>query len=70
MKKELDINMTLKIKKLHPDAIIPKYVRAGDAAMDLYAAEAKTLQPNTRELVSTGIAMAIPEGFASKAWAE
>ena len=60
--------MTLKIKKLHPEAVLPKYLRPGDAAMDLYANEAKILQPNQRELISTGIAMAIPEGYAGLIW--
>ncbi len=60
--------MTLKIKKLHPEAILPKYLHPGDAAMDLYANEAKILQPNQRELISTGIAMAIPQGSVGLIW--
>lgn len=60
--------MTLKIKKIHPDAILPKYLLPGDAAMDLYANEAKILQPTQRELISTGIAMAIPTGHVGLIW--
>ena len=60
--------MTLKIKKLHPDATLPKYLRPGDAAMDLYSNENKVLQPNQRELISTGIAMAIPLGNVGLIW--
>ena len=60
--------MTLKIKKLHPDATMPKYLRQGDAALDLYANETKVLQPNRRELISTGIAMAIPQGNVGLIW--
>ncbi len=60
--------MTLKIKKLHPEAILPKYLRSGDAAMDMYASEHKIIPPNQRELISTGIAMAIPEGYAGLIW--
>jgi len=36
--------------------------------MDLYANEAKILQPNQRELISTGIAMAIPQGNVGLIW--
>ncbi len=60
--------MTLKIKKLHPEATMPKYLRTGDAAMDLYACEPKIIQPNQRELISTGIAMAIPQGNVGLIW--
>ena len=60
--------MTLKIKKMHSEATIPKYLHPGDAAMDLYANEHKIIQPNQRELISTGIAMAIPQGNVGLIW--
>src|SRR3989338_467098 len=60
--------MTLKIKKLHPEATLPKYLRPGDAAMDLYANENIIIQPNQRVLIPTGVAMAIPQGFAGLIW--
>lgn len=60
--------MTLKIKKLHPEATIPKYLILGDAAMDLYACEHKIIRPNQRELIPTGIAMAIPQGNVGLIW--
>jgi dUTP pyrophosphatase len=43
---------------------LPQYARADDAGLDLYAAESVTLGPGARALVSTGIALAIPSGFA------
>ncbi len=43
---------------------LPAYARADDAGLDLHAAEAVTLKPGDRMLVSTGIALAIPAGFA------
>lgn len=54
--------MKVKIKKLHPDAVIPKYAKEGDAGMDLTI---------TREIENTtfsvsygfGISLEIPEGF-------
>ena len=60
--------MTLKIKKMHPEATIPKYLRPGDAAMDLYSCESKVIQPQQREVVSTGIAMAIPKEHVGLIW--
>jgi dUTP diphosphatase len=43
---------------------VPGYARADDAGLDLYAAESVTLDPGARALVPTGIALAIPVGFA------
>jgi len=43
---------------------VPAYARPDDAGLDLYAAEAVTLAPGARALVPTGIALAIPPGFA------
>lgn len=54
-------------KKLpeYAEASIPKYMTAGDAGADLYAAESVILKAaGGRELVSTGIAVAIPKGYA------
>lgn len=43
---------------------LPSYAYEGDAGMDLRAAEALVLKPFERALVSTGLCIAIPEGFA------
>lgn len=43
---------------------MPAYAHAGDAGMDLYSAESIELEPLQRALVSTGIAVAIPLGYA------
>jgi dUTP pyrophosphatase len=43
---------------------VPAYARPDDAGLDLYAAEPVTLAPGARALVPTGIALAIPPGFA------
>jgi len=54
--------MKIKFKKMHPDAIIPTYAKDGDAAMDLYAAEAmKDKYGNYVYL--TGVALEIPPGY-------
>jgi dUTP pyrophosphatase len=56
--------MKLQIRRLDPDLPLPSYARAGDAGLDLLAAEDVTLGPGERHAVSTGIAVAIPEGYA------
>lgn len=43
---------------------IPAYAYPGDAGMDLRAIEHLELRPFERALVSTGLAIAIPEGYA------
>lgn len=50
---------------LDPDLPLPSYARAGDAGADLVAREPALLAPGGgRALVPTGIALAIPEGWA------
>ncbi|NPD30282.1 dUTP diphosphatase [Eggerthellaceae bacterium zg-1084] len=57
-------SLSMKIKKLNPDVTLPRYAYPGDAGLDLSAAEDAVLQPFERRLISTGIAVAIPEGYA------
>lgn len=52
------------IKRLDPTVELPKYAYAGDAGLDLRSSEDVTLAPFERRLVSTGLAVAIPEGYA------
>jgi dUTP pyrophosphatase len=56
--------VAIPIKRLDPDLPLPTYAHEGDAGLDLYAAEDRTLGPLERALVPTGIAIAIPEGHA------
>lgn len=56
--------MDLRIRRLDPDLPLPRYAHEGDAGLDLYAAVDVTLAPFERALVPTGIAVAIPEGYA------
>ncbi|MBI2662161.1 dUTP diphosphatase [Candidatus Woesearchaeota archaeon] len=60
--------MVIEIKKLTATAIIPKYVHANDAGMDFYADEDCLIKIGERKLISTGIAMAIPSGYAGLIW--
>ncbi len=51
--------------RLDPDLALPSYARAGDAGADLVARERVVLAPGGgRALVGTGVAVAIPEGYA------
>ena len=47
-----------------PDATAPRYALPGDAGADLAVAEDVELAPLQRALVGTGVAVAIPEGYA------
>ncbi len=53
----------IKIKKLKENAIVPRYAHEGDAGMDLFSAEDYVVLAGKRQLVSTGIAMELPEGY-------
>ena len=59
-----DDKISLPIKRLDPTVELPSYAYAGDAGLDLRANEDVTLAPHERRLVSTGLAVAIPEGYA------
>ncbi|MDP9303215.1 MAG: dUTP diphosphatase [Actinomycetota bacterium] len=56
--------MELPIQRLRDDAIVPERAYAGDAGLDLSACERVELAPGERALVGTGLAVAIPEGYA------
>lgn len=57
-------SIELPIRRLDPSVELPTYAYAGDAGLDLRANEDVTLAPHERCLISTGLAVAIPEGFA------
>jgi dUTP pyrophosphatase len=53
------------IRRLDPELPLPSAQRAGDAGLDLLAREGMVLEPGGgRGLVPTGIAIALPEGYA------
>lgn len=51
------------IKRVNPDAPLPRYAHDGDAGMDLCSMEDVTLAPGETKVVGTGIAIAIPRGY-------
>lgn len=53
--------MKVKVMKLDAGATIPKYAKAGDAGMDLYAVT-ETFDEHGNYVYGTGLAMEIPEG--------
>ncbi len=56
--------MRLPIKRLDAGLELPRYAHTADAGLDLFSAEDAVLRPFERKLIATGIAVAIPEGYA------
>jgi dUTP pyrophosphatase len=54
----------LAIRRMREDAVLPERAYAGDAGLDLAACERHDLGPGERAVVATGLAVAIPEGYA------
>jgi len=54
----------LPIRRLHEDATLPERAYSGDAGLDLATCERVELGPGERAIVPTGLAVAIPEGYA------
>jgi dUTP pyrophosphatase len=55
--------MKVKIKKLHPDAIMPSYAHEGDSGMDIYSVEDKYIIRGESELIKCGISTEFPIGY-------
>ena len=53
------------ITRLDPDVPLPSYARQDDAGADLVCAEDVDLAPGQRAVVGTGIAIALPAGYAA-----
>jgi dUTP pyrophosphatase len=54
----------LEVKRVRPEARLPERAYSGDAGLDLAACERVELAPGERAVVGTGLAVAIPEGYA------
>ncbi len=59
------MEIDLPVHRLEPGLPLPAYAHPGDAGADLFAAEDVKLPPGGRAVVGTGMAVAIPEGFAA-----
>lgn len=55
--------MKIEFKKLHPDAVAPKYATPGAAGFDLVAVEEVVIEPGETVVIPTGLAIEIPEGY-------
>jgi dUTP pyrophosphatase len=51
-------------RKLRDDAVVPSRAYDGDAGLDLAACDRVVLGPGERAMVDTGLAVAVPEGYA------
>lgn len=52
------------VRRLDPDVPLPAYAKPGDAGCDLVTTVDVELAPGERSLVPTGLAIALPEGYA------
>ncbi|MEO3885602.1 dUTP diphosphatase [Nonomuraea sp. B5E05] len=53
------------IQRLDEELPMPSYAHPGDAGADLYAVEDVELMPGERAVVGTGVAIALPDGYAA-----
>jgi dUTP pyrophosphatase len=53
------------VQRLDPGVPLPVYARPGDAGADIVAAEDIHLEPGERALLPTGLAIALPDGYAA-----
>lgn len=55
--------VSIKIKKIHPDAIMPNYAHEGDSGMDIFSVENLKLNSLQRGVIKTGLSFEIPRGY-------
>ncbi len=53
----------VKVKILNTDAVIPKYQTEEAAGFDLHSVDEKTIKAGERDVVKTGLAVALPKGY-------
>jgi dUTP pyrophosphatase len=56
--------LIVEFKRIHPDGRAPEQAHDHDAGFDLFASEPARIPPGERASVGTGIAVAIPDGYA------
>ena len=56
--------MEVAFRKLRDDAVVPSRAYDGDAGLDLASCEHVVLEPGQRATVGTGLAVAVPDGYA------
>ncbi|GAA7697204.1 dUTP diphosphatase [Helicobacter pylori] len=55
--------MKIKIQKIHPNALIPKYQTEGSSGFDLHAVEEVMIKPHSVGLVKIGICLSLEAGY-------
>ncbi len=58
--------LELKVRKLHPDAVIPQYAKESDAGLDLYAVEDFAILAGERYSARTGISIELPRSYEAQ----
>ena len=58
--------MTLRFRKVRPDAVLPSYAHPSDAGMDVRSVEELTIAPGKRALVHTGLVMLLPPRYEAQ----
>jgi dUTP pyrophosphatase len=58
--------LIVKVKRLSPEAKMPKLEHEGDAGFDLYSVEDAVLKPMQRKLIGTGISIEIEKGYEAQ----
>jgi dUTP pyrophosphatase len=57
--------LVVEIRRIDPDVPLPEYAHPGDAGADLRTTEPCELAPGERAVLPTGVAVALPEGYAA-----
>lgn len=58
--------MTLRFRRIHPDAVLPAYAHESDAGMDVRSVESLVVPPGGRALVHTGLVMLLPPFYEAQ----
>ena len=58
-----DAPLRLRVRRVHPDAVLPAAHHPGDAGLDLATVDEVALPPGARAAVATGVAVAVPAGW-------
>lgn len=58
------MNLRVKIKRLSPEAVLPKYAHPGDVGLDLYSLEDYELKPGEHHIFFLGFALEFENGYA------
>jgi len=57
--------LAVALRRLDPELPMPAYAHPGDAGLDLHARTDATIAPGERLLMPTGVALALPQGYAA-----